>query len=41
MKVRSDSEDVISRYVVINYMLIIRPIVGNGLDRSVELAEFL
>ena len=41
MKVKSNSEEVISRYVVINYMLITRPSVGNGLDRSAGLNDVL
>ena len=41
MKVKSNSEEVISRYVVINYMLITQPFVGNGLDRSAELDDIL
>ena len=41
VKVKNNSEEVISRYVAINYMLIIRPIVGNGLDRSAGLNDVL
>ena len=41
MKVKSNSEEVISRYVVINYMLITQPFVGNGLDRSAGLDDIL